>query len=176
MFAVNDVRQGVGVFLHRLHIDDAADVLPAMTDEHRDLRFFAGHRGGLGIVGGLRHRVPRPRQECSGGRRGAARLHDRIRDVARFAERTDGVYPAPAGLQRIVLLGAHETVLIHLDAEPVAELARLRRDLHAHRQDHEIEFLLLHRGGRFRGVSRRDRRPLEIADREIAVPRVLFER
>ncbi len=125
------------------YIEKAADVGPAVADEHADPRIFSGDIAlgrKLGLAGERESRFG------EGGRGRCSRpagLDDGLGNVLWLAEGAYGIDSGFAGLERVELRGVAEAVLIQLDPEPRSQLLDRIGDLHAHREHHHVEALVL---------------------------------
>ena len=144
---IDHVGEGLGVIPHPGHVHDAADVDAAVADEHPDPGEFFRDRsllpGGVSLTRVLR---PASRRAASAGPRGRGRgLHDRIGDVLGPLHGAAHVNAGPGGGHRrkaVVLTKPRNPSSPPPGVGPAPE--RPAPLLHAHRQDHHVEDLILH--------------------------------
>jgi len=145
VLGVHHAGQRPRVLGHAGHVQVAANVRPAMTDEDADAWLFAAH---VALWRELRRHAqretgraqPRRRRRCR-----AAGLDHRLRNILRLAEGADGVDTGAAGLQRVEEHRMAEAILVQFDPQPAAQVAHLRTDLHAHREHGQVEALCVQR-------------------------------
>ena len=142
LLGIDDVRQGPGK-LHGLgHVDDPADIAPAVADEHADPRLLVRDVLLGGILLGFDQGSPHVGKESHGPCGGAAGLHDGLGNVLRLGE---GAADKHAGTVRVQWGQAAElavAVLVAFDAEPLGHLGRTARRAHAVRKHHQVELLV----------------------------------
>ena len=142
VLGVHYPRQARRVLRHRRHVEEAADVGPAMADENADARFLRAHVP----LRRIRH-LPRASPASRGhdrpsSRRRAAGLDHRFGDVLRFAERPHGEDSRTARLQRLEGKRATEPVLVQFHAQPPPQFAHSLRNLHPHGEHHQVKLFL----------------------------------
>ncbi len=139
---VDNPRQGGRVLCHRRDIQIPGNVGTAFADEHPNAQVFSGNVPLRRID--LRRRLgPAGRgQQCPGQPGRGAGLHHRFGDVLRLPEGPDGKDPRLAGLQRREGDGLAEAVGVRRHADPPGQVADTLRDLHPHREHHQVKLLL----------------------------------
>ncbi len=138
-----DIGESFGVFHHRGHIRHLADIKAAVADKYPD-------PGELGRNVPLRRKdlfpdqgVPGLGQQLRRGCRGRAAFHHRLGDIFGAVKEAAGKYPRPGGGNRLEALGVHEPVVAQFDAQFVGQSDGVRAGDAAHRQDHQVENLVL---------------------------------